>query len=72
VVADEVLNVAEDLRVALVRVGRHRGESLALLVGDGRGLRVQDEWDGQQALDPFDQLVSAMRLRPSVGVDSLR
>ena len=50
VVADEHLHVAEDLRIALVRVGRYGDQVLTVFLVDGGGLRVQHEGDGQKAL----------------------
>lgn len=49
-VADEHLHVAEDLRIALVRVGRYGDQVLTVFLVDGGGLRVQHEGDGQEAL----------------------
>lgn len=49
-VADEHLDVAEDLRIALVRVGRYGDQVLTVFLVDGGGLRVQHEGDGQKAL----------------------
>lgn len=35
---------------------------LTLILVRGRGLRVQDKRDGEEAFDPFDELVPAVRL----------
>ena len=61
VVVDQFLDVTEDLGVAPVCRHGHGFEDIAVaaVVGGGR-LRVEDEGDGEQAFDPFDQLVSAV------------
>ena len=49
-VADQILNIAHDLRIALVGVGRDGFEALAMFVVDGGGLRMEHEGHGQEAL----------------------
>ncbi|GAB1210150.1 hypothetical protein APSETT445_008940 [Aspergillus pseudonomiae] len=61
-IAHEVLNIPEDLRIALMGIGRNGDEVLAVLLVDSSRLRMQDEWNRQKALDPFYQLVATMRL----------
>jgi hypothetical protein len=63
VVVDEFLDIPEDLRVALMGVGRYGHEVLAVFLVDSGGLRVQHKRDRQKTFDPFDQLVSTMRLK---------
>lgn len=66
VVVDELLNIPEDLRVALMGVGCYGHEVLAMFLVDSGGLRVQHKGDRQKAFDPFNQLVSTMRLSERV------
>jgi hypothetical protein len=50
VVVDELLDIPEDLRVALMGVGRYGHEVLAVLLVDSGGLRVQHKRDRQKTL----------------------
>lgn len=50
VVVDELLNIPEDLRVALMGVGCYGHEVLAMFLVDSGGLRVQHKGDRQKAL----------------------
>lgn len=50
VVVDELLDIPEDLRVALMGVGRHGHQILAVFLVDSGGLRVQHKGDRQKTL----------------------
>ena len=66
----QLLHVAEDLGVAPMGGGGHGLEDGIAADGGrggggvgGCGLGVQDEGDGEEAFDPFDQLVAAVGLQ---------
>lgn len=62
--------IPQNLRIPPMRRRRHLRQHtitsltsiLTLILVRGRGLRVQDKRDGEEAFDPFDELVPAVRL----------
>ena len=56
-------HIVEYLRVPSMRRRGHRDEHIPAVVVRRRGLRVQNEGHGQEAFDPFDELV------PTVGLE---
>jgi hypothetical protein len=71
-VGDEMLDIAQDLRIALMRVGRDGDERLAVFLIDGRGLRVQHKGDGQKALAARSAAVARRdRTQPNTLIHSI-
>jgi hypothetical protein len=58
VIVDELLDIPEDLRVALMGVGRYGHKVLAVFLVDSGGLRVQHKGDRQETL--LDELPPVM------------
>lgn len=50
-IGNEVLNIAKNLSVALMRVGSDSLQTLTVFLIDRRGLRMQDKRNRQQPLD---------------------
>lgn len=53
-IVDQVLDIAHNLRISLMRGIRDGAQFLAFFVKRSSGLRVEDERHGQQAFNPFD------------------
>lgn len=52
VIQDQVLNIAHDLRIALVRICGDRIEPLAGFLRESDGMRMQHKRYGQESLSP--------------------